>query len=88
MTNEEDWMEAEMMAENTGGKPVVRTPEEGIKIMQTRLRILRKREKHIRTGDHFTDEALRENSLIQIGREIRDAQGQLKHFQTQLKCRN
>ncbi len=88
MPNKEEWMDAEMMVENQTGKSSARTPEEGVKIMETRLRILREREEKIRTGHHFADEALREKSLIEIGREIRDAKSQLKHYQTQIEGRN
>jgi hypothetical protein len=88
MKNEEEWMDADMMAENMAGKPTPRTAEEGVKIMETRLRILREREDKIRIAEHFADEAMRENCLIEVGREIRDAQSQLKHYQTQMEGRN
>ncbi len=88
MPNEDEWMDAEMDAENMTGRSSARTPEEGIKIMEERLRVLRAREGNIRTGDQFTDETLREKSLIEIGREIRDAQSQLKHYKMQLEGRN
>jgi hypothetical protein len=81
-------LEKELNAEEFQRNPPLVSPTEGIAVMKDRLDELRKREKHIRTGDHFKDEALREECLIRITREIRDAQSQLKEYKTQLEGRN
>ncbi len=81
-------LDKESHADEFRRNPPLLSPKEGIVAMEERLGELRKREKHIRTGEHFKNEALREESLIRITREIRDAQSQLKEYKTQLEGRN
>lgn len=49
----DEWTEAEMLADDAAGKPLRRTPAEGIVAMQQRIRILMSRIGCLRSADTF-----------------------------------
>jgi hypothetical protein len=81
MRNDEEWMDAEMAAEESGEKPPVRTPAEGVQAMERRIAYLRGRlaQLHPNAG---------EDAEVGQIRDIRAAEARLQEYLTQLEGRN
>lgn len=77
MPSEDEWAEADITADQALGKPLARTPEQGLADMQRRITSLQRRLAQASPG---TGEALR--------LDLAEAQARLKEYQAQLDGRN
>lgn len=78
MPTDDEWNDAEMTADDSAGKPLYRTPAEGVAGMQKRIDILTER------FNATTNIELAE----QLGLEIAQAYALLKEYQVQLDGKN
>jgi len=84
----EEWIEAGIIADESLGHPAQRSPEEGIAEMKKRIAYLKKQESRIRENNRIVDEAGRDETSIQIAREISEARKRLNEYEAQHKGRN
>ena len=82
MPTDDEWAEADMMADEAHGKPLKRTPEEGIRDMERRIASTTQRLRNLHP------DAQNPEIELQLIKELREAKARLKEYQIQLDERN
>lgn len=78
MPTEDEWAEADMLADQVAGVPLARTPEEGIKWMDRRIRHLESR----------IQNCVDDSQLSILNSQLREAHQRLAEYRAQLGGRN
>lgn len=89
MPTDDEWNEAESLADSLPGRPLARTPEEGVKQMTRRIACLEediRRWESPETGPELSAQAPKQISLLKS--ELTIARQCLAEYQAQLKGRN
>lgn len=81
MPNEEEWLDAGMIADESLGRPAKRTPQEGIAEMRARIKLLQARIAKANANGQVDE-------LRTLNSEFREACDRLTEYQTQLEGRN
>lgn len=82
MPTDDEWAEADILADETHGKPLKRPAAEGIRDMEALIISLRGRLDSLHPAARNTD------AELQLIREIREAEARLKEYQIQIQGRN
>ena len=84
-TEDDEFADADELAEEIIGKPIARSPEQGIADMETRLRSLQN--SHDLTSKH-TDSDQKFQHLVTLEREMADIKARIREYKAQLEGRN
>jgi hypothetical protein len=82
---DDEWVDAEMLAEEMTGKVIAKSPQTGIADMEKRLRVLNQRREMVL---QHADSESKSKRLRELERQIADAQARIKEYRTQLEGRN
>jgi hypothetical protein len=87
MPTDDEWVEADMAADEAAGKPLKRTAEEGIRDMERRIISLRARITAAEGNALLTDPQ-RAEVIADLRVDLQEAQARLKEYQIQLEGKN